>query len=75
MLDRKVKRLEELLANWFSDREQVIIVGIGNPIRRDDSVGIDVVKKMRGRISKKIRLIECDSVPENYLSEIIKLNP
>jgi len=65
------KELEE----WFSDFEKVVIAGIGNPIRMDDLVGVKIVQDLRGKVSEKVCLIECETVPESFLQQIIDFNP
>src|SRR3989337_1603067 len=41
----------------------------------DDFVGIKIVEKLHGKVSKKVSLIECETVPESFLQEIIDLRP
>lgn len=36
----------------------VVIAGIGNPFRRDDGVGIAVVRRLRGRVPRGVSLSE-----------------
>jgi hydrogenase 3 maturation protease len=63
------------LRKWFSDVERVVIAGIGNPIRMDDYVGVKIVEGLRGKVSDKVMLIECETVPESYIQQIIDFNP
>jgi hydrogenase 3 maturation protease len=67
--------LEAALKTWFADAEQVVVAGIGNPIRRDDFVGVKIVQDLQGKVSKKVCLIECETVPESFMQEIVDLNP
>jgi hydrogenase 3 maturation protease len=62
------------LVKWFSDFERVVIAGIGNPIRMDDYVGVKIVQGLRGKVSDSIMLIECETVPESYIQQIIDFN-
>jgi len=34
------------LRSWFSNAGKVVIVGVGNPIRKDDNVGVEVIKRL-----------------------------
>jgi hydrogenase 3 maturation protease len=71
-----VRTTENLLANWVADRERVVIVGVGNPLRRDDGVGIAVVKRLKSKVSDdNILVIESESVPESFLQPITDFNP
>ncbi len=67
--------LEEEMRNWFQEAERVVIAGIGNPIRMDDFVGVKIVQDLRGKVSDRVLLIECETVPEGYLEQIADFNP
>ena len=51
------------------------MAGIGNPIRMDDFVGVKIVQDLQGRLPKSVHLIECETVPESFMDEIIELKP
>jgi len=74
MISRKYNVEKELKA-WLSDAEKVVVAGIGNPIRMDDFVGTKIVQDLWGKVSEKIYLIECETVPENFMQQIIDFNP
>ncbi len=63
------------LRNWLYNARRVVIAGIGNPLRRDDFVGVHIVRKMRDRISKSVCLIECETVPESFIEPITEFEP
>jgi hydrogenase 3 maturation protease len=63
------------LGKWLSGAERVVIAGIGNPIRMDDYVGIKIVQDLQGKVSDRVMLIECETVPESYMQQIIEFNP
>jgi len=63
------------LGKWLSGARRVVIAGIGNPIRMDDYVGVKIVQDLRGKVSDKVMLIECETVPESFAQEIIDFNP
>jgi hydrogenase 3 maturation protease len=63
------------LGKWLSGAGRVVIAGIGNPIRMDDYVGVKIVQDLRGKVSDKIMLIECETVPESHMQEIVDFNP
>jgi len=44
-------------------------------MRGDDSLGLEIIKRLKNKVSKNIKLIECGSVPENYTSKIKRFNP
>ncbi|TRO52297.1 hydrogenase 3 maturation endopeptidase HyCI [Candidatus Bathyarchaeota archaeon] len=63
------------LEKWFADAERVVVAGIGNPIRRDDFVGVKIVQDLEERVSDKVSLLECETVPESFMQEIVDIKP
>ena len=62
--------IEKDLANWFASSKKVVIAGIGNPIRSDDDVGLKIVEQLKDKLPQSVLLIEAETVPESYLSDI-----
>jgi hydrogenase maturation protease HycI len=50
-------------------------MGIGNPLRTDDAVGVEVVKQLSGKVLGSVKLFNCEMVPENFLAEIEDYQP
>ena len=69
------ENLEKDLKNWLVKAKKIVIVGIGNPIRKDDYVGLKIVENLKGKLSEKILLLEAETVPENYLLDIEEFSP
>ncbi len=67
--------VELRLKEWFSNAKRVVIAGIGNPFRKDDFIGVKIVKKMRGKTSKYVYLIEAETIPESYMQQIQSFEP
>jgi hydrogenase 3 maturation protease len=63
------------LKKWFAGAERIVVAGIGNPIRTDDFVGVKIVQDLKGKVSKNVHLIECETVPESFMQEIVDLQP
>ena len=42
--------LQDDLKRWFHGAQRIIIIGVGNPIRRDDNVGVQIVGGLKGRV-------------------------
>jgi hydrogenase 3 maturation protease len=63
------------LGKWLSGAKRIVIAGIGNPIRMDDYVGVKIVQDLRGKVSDRVVLIECETVPESCMQQIIDFNP
>ena len=67
--------IQDALEKWFTDADKIVIAGIGNPIRRDDFVGVKIVQDLESKVSDKVSLLECETVPENFMQEIVDINP
>lgn len=74
MISREYE-IEKELNNWLLNAERVVVAGIGNPIRMDDVVGVKIVQDLQGKVSKRVYLIECETVPENFIQQIVDFNP
>jgi len=66
---------QKQLRAWFSNAERVVLAGVGNPIRMDDNVGVRVVQDLQGKVSDRVFLIECETVPENFMPQIVDFHP
>ena len=76
MVSEKSAFVLDRLQRWFSGVGKVVVAGIGNPLRMDDFVGMKVVQGLRGKVdTKRVFLIECETVPESYLQEIVDFGP
>ncbi|NWF86556.1 hydrogenase 3 maturation endopeptidase HyCI [Candidatus Bathyarchaeota archaeon] len=67
--------IQSELKKWLSGAKKVVIAGIGNPIRMDDFVGMKIVQDLRGKVSDRVYLIECETVPESFIQQILDFNP
>lgn len=66
---------ENTLKDWLEGASLVVIAGIGNEIRSDDFVGVKIIQDLQGKVSEKVHLIECETVPESFMDEIVELKP
>ena len=67
--------IQSSLKEWLSRAKRVVIAGIGNPFRRDDFVGVEIVRKLQNRVSQSVYLIEAETVPESFIDPITKFKP
>ena len=67
--------IQKELEKWLSDARRVVVAGIGNPIRMDDFVGVKIVQDLQGKVSERVYLIECETVPESFMQQIIDFKP
>lgn len=67
--------LTRQLARWLHGAVDVVILGIGNSFRKDDFVGVAVVRSLeRARLSR-VHIIETGEVPESYLGVVENIHP
>ena len=52
---------------------KIVILGIGNPLRRDDGFGSLLASRLKNRVSATV--IDAQSTPENYLNRLIDESP
>jgi len=67
--------VQKALKKWLVNAERVVVAGIGNPIRMDDFVGVKIVQDLKDKVSERVYLIECETVPESFLQPIVEFNP
>jgi hydrogenase 3 maturation protease len=67
--------LESNLKKWLFKAKKIVIAGIGNRMRKDDAIGIEIIKKLSGKIPSHVYLLECETVPENFIGTIERINP
>ena len=73
---RKGHDIRGELGEWFRGAGRVVVVGVGNPIRMDDLVGVKIVRDLKGKVDEnRVMLIEAETIPENHLQEIIDYKP
>jgi hydrogenase 3 maturation protease len=63
------------LKKWLGKSSKIVVAGIGNPIRMDDFVGVKIVQDLQGKVPENVHLIECETVPESFMDEIVQLKP
>lgn len=63
------------LARWLSGARRVVIIGIGNPLRGDDNVGVRVVQSLQGKTSESVYLVESETTPESFIEPITEFSP
>lgn len=67
--------LKEDLEGWLKGYSRLVILGIGNPLRGDDVLGVEIVRELRGKVPKGVRLIDGGIMPENFIGKIRRFRP
>jgi len=66
------------LRRWLEGAGKVVIVGVGSPLRRDDSAGLAVVRELEmlgASDIEGVELLEAGSAPANILGKLDSLGP
>ena len=67
---------QQQLQTWIQGFRKLALIGVGNPLRHDDQVGLEIVHQFNKRVQDaRVLVIESESVPENYLDTIAAFNP
>ena len=67
--------VEDELRNWISGAKRTVVAGVGNPIRTDDYIGLKIVEDLKEKLPETVLLLEAETVPESYLSDIEEFHP
>lgn len=65
----------EDVTQWLSPAQKIVLIGIGNPLRRDDNVGVKIIEGLEGNVPSSVLLIKSETIPENFLEPIIQFKP
>jgi len=60
---------------WLRGCRRLVVLGIGNPLRGDDAIGLGIIRNLQDKVPENVLLIECGMVPENYFSKIEEFKP
>ncbi len=71
----RYSKVTRALANWLRNAREIVVMGIGNPMRRDDYVGMVVVRHLKAYTLPGVHLIETGEVPESYLGVVEENHP
>lgn len=63
------------LRAWLSHAGQIVVLGVGSSLRRDDFVGVKIARGLRDRVPDRVHLFECETVPESFIEPIVELKP
>jgi hydrogenase 3 maturation protease len=67
--------LKTQIAEWLEKCQRLAIMGIGNLLRGDDAVGVEIVKQLSGRVPSHVATFDCGTVPENFMQELESFRP
>ncbi|MCM8830885.1 MAG: hydrogenase maturation protease [Candidatus Omnitrophica bacterium] len=71
IIDEHKKNIFYNLKNILSKYKNCLVVGIGNPMRGDDAIGVEVASALKNKISFDV--LDVGVAVENYLSKICEV--
>jgi hydrogenase 3 maturation protease len=67
--------LDRELEKWLKHCRKLVILGVGNPLRGDDALGLHILRGLEGKVSPNVELIEGETMPENFTEEVERSKP
>ena len=67
--------MKEILRKLLANRRRVIVLGVGNTLRRDDGFGVYVASSLKRFKLRDVLILEAGASPENVLDDILGFNP
>lgn len=68
------EELENKLKKFLNKPKKVVLIGVGNEFRGDDYVGMEICKRLKGKIPKA-NIIESGASPENFTGKLRRIKP
>jgi hydrogenase 3 maturation protease len=63
------------LRKWLQKCSKLAVLGVGNPLRGDDALGLEILRLLNGKVPRNVRLIESQTMPENFTGEVERFKP
>jgi len=68
--------LEAGLREYFGEGKwKVVLIGVGNPLRGDDGVGVRIIEQMQATQLPDVMLLNTETVPEAFTGKVIEYRP
>jgi hydrogenase 3 maturation protease len=75
LIIRKARRLLNKLTSFLKDAESVVVIGMGNELRADDAVGLQVVRFLKPYTTNQLKVFEGHMTPEAFIRPICAEHP
>ena len=66
---------ETELRKWLQKCTKLAVLGIGNSLRGDDALGLEILTLLQGNVPQRVNLIQTDTMPEDFTDEVTRLRP
>ena len=67
--------MQELREYFGEDARRVVLVGIGNPMRGDDGVGVKIIERLEEMGLTGVMLLNTETVPEAFTGKVESYEP
>jgi hydrogenase 3 maturation protease len=75
LIIRKARRLLNRLTSFLKDAKSVVIIGMGNELRGDDAIGLEVVRLIKPFTTDQLQVFEGYMTPEAFIRPACKAHP
>jgi len=67
--------LSSNLETFLKDATRVVVIGMGNELRGDDAVGLEIVRNLKNHQSPRLTVYEGHMTPEAFIAPACSLKP
>jgi len=68
--------LEDGLREYLGEgKRKVVLVGVGNPLRGDDGVGVRIIELMQAAQLTDVMLLNTETIPEAFTGKVVEYRP
>ncbi|MCJ7770473.1 hydrogenase maturation protease [Candidatus Bathyarchaeota archaeon] len=60
---------------WFQGAQRVVLIGVGNTLRKDDNIGVEIAADLEEYASESVMVVKSETIPEEYLEQIVDFKP
>ena len=72
---KKAKRLLNKLTSFLKDAKSIVVIGMGNELRGDDAVGLQVVRLLKPHTTDQLQVFEGHMTPEVFIRPACARHP
>ena len=75
LITRKARLLSNNLKSFLKDAKNVVVIGMGNELRADDAIGLEVVRHLKPHANDRLTVFEGYTTPEVFISPACAIRP
>ena len=74
-INRNMTLSEDLQTFFGGEQKKVVLMGVGNPIRGDDGVGVKIIEMLEQKKLNNVLLLNTETVPETFTGDVTDYQP